>query len=88
MFFVLTAALFWLMIKLSANYTVTESLTINLKDAPVNLVMIDRTQNVKVTLSTSGFELLNYYFKPASRRKVDISLEKVPLHKAHSPAKV
>ena len=81
MFFVLTAALFWLMIKLSANYTVTESLTINLKDAPVNLVMIDRTQNVKVTLSTSGFELLNYYFKPASRRKVDISLEKVPLHK-------
>lgn len=81
MFFVLTAALLWLMIKLSANYTVTESLTINLKDAPVNLVMIDRTQNVKVTLSTSGFELLNYYFKPASRRKVDISLEKVPLHK-------
>ncbi len=80
-FFVAIAALFWLLIKLSANYTVTESLTINIKDAPADLVIIDGSQKLKVTLSTSGFELLNYYFKPASRRKVDISLEEVPLHK-------
>ena len=80
-FFVAIAALFWLLIKLSANYTVTEPLTINIKDAPADLVIIDGSQKLKVTLSTSGFELLNYYFKPASRRKVDISLEEVPLHK-------
>ena len=80
-FFVAIAALFWLLIKLSANYTVTESLTINIKYAPADLVIIDGSQKLKVTLSTSGFELLNYYFKPASRRKVDISLEEVPLHK-------
>ena len=80
-FFVTIAALFWLLIKLSANYTVTEPLTINIKDAPADLVIIDGSQKLKVTLSTSGFELLNYYFKPASRRKVDISLEEVPLHK-------
>jgi YbbR domain-containing protein len=60
---------------------VTEPLTINIKDAPADLVIIDGSQKLKVTLSTSGFELLNYYFKPASRRKVDISLEEVPLHK-------
>ncbi len=80
-FFVTIAALFWLLIKLSANYTVTESLTIDIKDAPADLVVVDKSQELKVTLSTSGFELLNYYFKPASKRKVDISLEEVPLHK-------
>lgn len=81
LFFVTIAALFWLLIKLSANYTVTEALTINITDAPADLVVVDGNQELKVTLSTSGFELLNYYFKPASRRKVDISLEEVPLHK-------
>ena len=80
-FFVATAALFWLLIKLSANYTVTEPLTINIKDAPADLIITDGSQRVNVTLSTTGFELLNYYFKPASRRKVNISLEEVPLHK-------
>lgn len=81
MSFVAIAALLWLIIKLSANYTVTKPLTINIKDTPADLVLINGSQKIKVTLSTSGFELLNYYFKPASRRKVDISLEEVPLHK-------
>lgn len=81
LFFVTIAALFWLLIKLSANYTVTEPLTIDIKDAPADLVVVDGSQELKVTLSTSGFKLLNYYFKPASKRKVDISLEEVPLHK-------
>ena len=81
LFFVTIAALFWLLIKLSANYTVTETLAINITDAPADLVVIDGNQELKVTLSTSGFELLNYYFIPTSRRKVNISLEEVPLHK-------
>lgn len=81
MTFVIIAALLWLLIKLSSNYTVTEPLTINIKDTPANLVLTNGTQKIKVTLSTSGFELLHYYFKPSSRRKVDISLEEVPLHK-------
>lgn len=80
-FFVTIAALLWLMIKLSTNYVVTEPLTLNFKDAPSDLVITNETQKVNVTLSTSGFELLNYYFKPSSRRKVDISLEEVPLHR-------
>lgn len=80
-FFVTIAALLWLIIKLSANYVVTEPLTLNMKDAPSDLVITNETQKINVTLSTSGFELLNYYFKPTSRRKVDISLEEVPLHK-------
>lgn len=80
-FFVAVAALLWLVIKLSANYVVTEPLTLNMKDAPSDLIITNETQKINVTLSTSGFELLNYYFKPSSRRKVDISLEEVPLHK-------
>lgn len=80
-FFVTIAALLWLMIKLSTNYVVTEPLTLNFKNAPSDLVITNETQKVNVTLSTSGFELLNYYFKPSSRRKVDISLEEVPLHR-------
>ena len=81
MTFVFIAVLFWLLIKLSSNYTVTEPLTINIKDTPANLVLTNGTQKINVTMSTSGFELLHYYFKPSSRRKVDISLEEVPLHK-------
>ncbi len=79
--FVTIAALLWLIIKLSANYTVTEPLTMIFKDAPANLIIINDTQKINVTLSSRGFDLLHYYFKPASRRKVDISLEEVPLHK-------
>lgn len=81
LFFISIAALLWLVIKLSANYTVTEPLTIVLKDQPSDLVITNDTQTIKVTLSTSGFKLLNYYFKPVSRRKVEISLDEVPLHK-------
>ena len=80
-FFIFIAALLWLIIKLSANYTVTEPLTITLKDQPSDLVITNDTQTIKITLSTTGFKLLNYYFKPMSRRKVEISLEEVPLHK-------
>lgn len=79
-FFIFIAALLWLAIKLSARYTVTEPLTIILKDQPSDLVIINDTQVIQVTLSTTGFKLLNYYFKPTSRRKVAISLEEVPLH--------
>ncbi|MBQ3594131.1 MAG: YbbR-like domain-containing protein [Bacteroidales bacterium] len=79
--FVTIAALLWLIIKLSANYTVTESLTMNFKDAPANLIITNDTQKINVTLSSRGFDLLHYYLKPVSRRKVDISLEEVPLHK-------
>ena len=75
------AALLWLIITLSASYTVTEPLTINFKDAPANLIVTNDTQKINVTLSSRGFDLLHYYLKPVSRRKVDISLEEVPLHK-------
>ena len=79
--FVTIAALLWLIIKLSASYTVTEPLTMNFKDAPANLIVTNETQEIKITLSSRGFDLLHYYLKPSSRRKVDISLEEVPLHK-------
>lgn len=80
MFFICIAALLWLIIKLSAEYTVTDFFTINFKDAPSDQLLINDSQKIKLTLSTTGFDLLNYYFKPAAKRKVDISLKEVPIH--------
>ena len=82
-FFIAFAALLWLIIKLSANYTVTEPLCVNFNNPPSELIITDgaESQTLNVTLSANGFDLLNYYFKRISKRKVDISLEEVPLHK-------
>lgn len=80
MFFICIAALLWLIIKLSANYSVTGFFTINFKDVPSDQLLINDSQKVKFTLSTTGFDLLNYYFKPSAKRKVDISLKEVPIH--------
>lgn len=81
-FFIFFAALLWLIIKLSATYTVTEPITITLVNNPADMIITDGTQNQKtnVTLSASGFDLLNYYFRPAAKRKVDVSLENMPIH--------
>lgn len=82
-FFIAFAALLWLIIKLSANYTVTVPLCVNFNNPPSELIITDgaESQTLNVTLSANGFDLLNYYFKRISKRKVDISLEEVPLHK-------
>lgn len=78
-FFILIATLLWSVIKLSAEYTVTENITINYKDQPSELVILDDTKTMKMTIATTGFDLLHFYLKPSIRRKVEISLEKVPL---------
>lgn len=81
-FFIFFAALLWLIIKLSAIYTVTEPLTINLKNNPADMIITEGTKNqtINITLSASGFDLLNYYIRPSARRYVDVSLEDLPIH--------
>ena len=74
-FFILVAATLWLIIKLSDTYTVTVPFAINYVDIPASMLIEDSDQEVNATVTTSGFKLLNYYFKNKKNRKVDISLK-------------
>ena len=62
-FFILVAATLWLIIKLSDTYTVTVPFAINYVDIPASMLIEDSDQEVNATVTTSGFKLLNYYFK-------------------------
>lgn len=72
--FILIAALLWLIIKLSDTYTVTVPFAIHYVDVPASQLIQDNNQEVNATVTTTGFKLLNYYFKPPKNRKIDISL--------------
>lgn len=75
--FILIAALLWLIIKLSDTYTVTVPFAIHYVDIPASQLIEDNDEEVNVTVSTTGFKLLNYYFKTKPNRKIDISLKEV-----------
>ena len=72
--FILIAALLWLIIKLSDTYTVTVPFAIHYVDVPASQLIQVNNQEVNATVTTTGFKLLNYYFKPPKNRKIDISL--------------
>ena len=74
--FILVAALLWLIIKLSDTYTVTVPFAIHYVDYPASQLIQD-DQEVNATVTTTGFKLLNYYFRAKKKRKVDISLHEV-----------
>ena len=75
--FMLVSALLWLIIKLSDTYTVTVPFAIHYVDIPASKLITDTDQEVSATVTTSGFKLLNYYFKNKKNRKIDISLKEV-----------
>ena len=78
--FILIATLLWLIIKLSDTYTVTSPFAIHFVEVPADhLVMND--SKVSATMTTTGFKLLNYYFKTKSNRKIEISLKEVKYRK-------
>ncbi len=79
--FILIAATLWLIIKLSDTYTVTVPFAINYVDVPASMLIEDNDQEVSATVTTSGFKLLNYYFKRQSKRKIDISVKMVKYKK-------
>lgn len=76
-FFILVAALLWLIIKLSDTYTVTVPFAIRYIDIPASQLISDNNQEVNATVKTTGFKLLNYYFKNKKKRRIDISLKEV-----------
>ena len=75
--FILTAALLWLIIKLSDTYTITVPFAIHYVDIPASQHISDNDQEINATVTTTGFKLLNYYFRSKKNRKIDISLHEV-----------
>lgn len=73
--FILIAGLLWLIIKLSDTYTVTVPFAIHYVDIPASQLVLDNDQEVHATVTTTGFKLLNYYFKTPKNRKIEISLK-------------
>lgn len=73
--FILVAGLLWLIIKLSDTYTVTVPFAIHYVDIPASQLIQENDQEVNATVTTSGFNLLNYYFVRKPYRKVEISLK-------------
>ena len=79
--FILIAATLWLIIKLSDTYTVTVPFAINYVDIPASQIIDNNSEEVNLTVSTTGFKLLNYYFKSKKKRCIDISLKEVKYKK-------
>lgn len=79
--FILISSLLWLIIKLSDTYTVTVPFAIHYVDIPASQIIQDNDDEVQVTVTTTGFKLLNYYFKTKPNRKIDISLKDVKYKK-------
>lgn len=79
--FILISSLLWLIIKLSDTYTVTVPFAIHYVDIPASQIVQDNDDEVQVTVTTTGFKLLNYYFKTKPNRKIDISLKDVKYKK-------
>lgn len=79
--FILIAALLWLIIKLSDTYTANVPFAIHYVDIPASQLIQDNDQEVSATVTTTGFKLLNYYFRRKPKRKIDISLKEVKYKK-------
>ena len=80
-FFILIAALLWLIIKLSDTYTVTVPFAIRYVDIPASQLIKESEQEVHATVTTTGFKLLNYYLKTNKDRAIVISLKDVKYKK-------
>ena len=73
--FLVISLLFWMLIKLSKNYTAVVDLKLNYIDLPENkTIQSDPLAEVKVTINSVGFRLLKYKF---SNRKLNISLKDI-----------
>ena len=67
--------LFWMLIKLSKNYTATINVNLTYVDLPENkMLQADPLSTIKVTLNSGGFKLLKYKF---SNNDVKLSLKNI-----------
>lgn len=75
--FIIISAFLWLTIKLSDTYTVTEPFAIHYVDVPADQIIPNDNYHFEATMTTTGFKLLQYYFKAKEKRKVDVSLTEI-----------
>jgi len=67
--------LFWMLIKLSKNYTATVNVNLTYVDLPENkMLQTDPVSTIKVTMNSGGFRLLKYKF---SNNDVVLSLKNI-----------
>lgn len=84
MAFIIVSASLWLIIKLSDTYTVTVPFAIHYVDIPASQLIQDNGQEVSATVTTSGFNLLNYYFAKKQNRKIELSLKDIKYKKVEA----
>jgi YbbR domain-containing protein len=81
-FFIFLSSLFWLLIKLSNNYTVPFDFTISIIDVPVDKwITGNNNHKIRAIVTTSGFNLLKDNYLKTNKRNLNISLLTVPYRK-------
>lgn len=73
--FLSVAALSWLVMKLSNDYTITLKFNAKFSDAPASRIIPQKDYPIDATVTASGFKLLKYYFKPTNSRNINVTLK-------------
>lgn len=74
---IIIAALLWIIIKLTVEYTVTEPFAIRFTDIPADQIIQNENYRVEATMTTTGFKLMNYYLKAPKKREIQLSLKDI-----------
>lgn len=74
---IIIAALLWIIIKLTVEYTVTEPFAIRFTDVPADQIIQNENYRVEATMTTTGFKLMNYYLKAPKNREIQLSLKDI-----------
>ncbi|MDO5342694.1 MAG: hypothetical protein Q4F69_09645 [Bacteroidia bacterium] len=69
------AALSWIVMKLSNDYTITLKFNAKFSDAPASRIVPQKDYPIDATVTASGFKLLKYYFKPTNSRNINVTLK-------------
>lgn len=80
---IVIAALLWLIIKLTVEYTVTEPFAIRFTDIPAGQIIQNDNYRVEATMTTTGFKLLNYYRRVTKNRVIELSLKDINYKKTN-----
>lgn len=80
---IIIAALLWIIIKLTVEYTVTEPFAIRFTDIPADQIIQNENYRVEATMTTTGFKLMNYYLKAPKNREIELSLKDINYKKTN-----
>lgn len=80
---IIIAALLWIIIKLTVEYTVTEPFAIRFTDVPADQIIQNENYRVEATMTTTGFKLMNYYRRVPKNRVIELSLKDINYKKTN-----